>query len=96
MVTKIIWSNEAKSELKEIYNNLLDYTKSKRNSLNVIDDIVTTVEETKYPEQYQVDEIMGEPYRRIVVRNFKITYRIMNDNTIRIIGITFTYKNPIG
>lgn len=93
MVTKFIWSDVAKEDLKEIYQNLLEYTKSEQNSRNVINDILLKVEEVKYSNQYQVDEILGEPFRRIIVRDFKIIYKVDKKEVIRIISIISTFKN---
>jgi addiction module RelE/StbE family toxin len=93
LVTEIIWSDDAKVELEVIYADLLNYTKSKQNALSVINDIVSHVEGIKYPEQYQIDEIIGDSYRRLIVRNFRITYQIVSNHTIRVLGITSTYMD---
>jgi plasmid stabilization system protein ParE len=61
----------------------------------VINDILSETKNIKFAQQYQVDEILGEPYRRIVVRNYKIIYKVHSDIEIRILQIFDTRQNPI-
>lgn len=66
---KIIWTKTAKDSLKDICH--FYKPKSLRAAKNVINEIVETAKNVKYPQQYQIDEI-DERYRRMVVSNFKI------------------------
>lgn len=91
---KIIWSDEAKTDLKFIYERILHKTKSLTNSKNVKKDIIEASKHIQFTEQYQVDEFLGEPYRRIVVRHFKIIYVRNNEESISILKIFDTYKHP--
>lgn len=45
--------------------------KSIQGAKNVIRDIVSQSKNIYFVEQYQVDEILGEPYRRMIVRDYK-------------------------
>ncbi|MNL51362.1 hypothetical protein D3C87_1744550 [compost metagenome] len=48
-----------------------------------------------FVEQYQVDEFLGEPYRRMIIRDYKIIYKIHSQTEIRILQIFDTRQNPI-
>ena len=61
----------------------------------MINDILSETKNIKFAQQYQVDEILGEPYRRIVVRNYKIIYKVHSEVEIRILQIFDTRQNPI-
>jgi len=89
----IYWDNEAKSDLKLIFKFIK--IKSIQGAKNVVKDIVKQSKNIHYPEQYQVDEILGEPYRRMVVRDYKIIYKIHSETEIRILQIFDTRQNPI-
>lgn len=80
----IIWSNIAKADLRSIYNSLL-FKNSKETTRKIREEITSAPEAVVFPEQYQFDEIHTK-YRRIVVRNYKLLYRI-EDKTIRIISV---------
>ncbi len=78
------WSEEAIADLKFIYFNLLQRN-SKAASEKIRNDIFHASRGIVFPEQYQLDEIHAK-YRRIVVRNYKLLYRV-EDKTIRIISV---------
>ncbi|NUM41365.1 MAG: type II toxin-antitoxin system RelE/ParE family toxin [Leptospiraceae bacterium] len=90
---RIIWDNNAKTDLKLIYDFIK--LKSPQGAKNVINDIITNTKNIKFTQQYQIDEILGEPFRRIVVRNYKIIYKIQSESEIRILQIFDTRQNPI-
>jgi addiction module RelE/StbE family toxin len=90
---KILWDNEAKADLKLIFEYLK--LKSPQAAKNVIRDIVNQSKKIYFTEQYQVDEFLGEPYRRMVVRNYKLIYKIHSESEIRILQIFDTRQNPI-
>jgi plasmid stabilization system protein ParE len=90
---RIIWDNNAKADLKLIYDFIK--LKSPQGAKNVINDIVVASKGIKFTNQYQVDEILGEPFRRIVVRNYKVIYKVQSDSEIRILQIFDTRQNPI-
>ena len=89
----IHWDNEAKADLKLIFEFIK--IKSIQGAKNVVKDIVKQSKNIHYLEQYQVDEFLGEPYRRMVVRDYKIIYKIHSETEIRILQIFDTRQNPI-
>ena len=91
---KIIWSDEAKADLKFIHNRVLRKTKSIVNARNVKNDIIAASKNIDFIEQYQVDEFLGKPFRRIIVRHFKIVYFPENDSSIIILEIFDSYRSP--
>lgn len=90
---QILWDNQAKADLKLIFEYIK--LKSPQGAKNVVRDIITQSKSIHFTEQYQVDEFLGEPYRRMVVRNYKIIYKIQSETEIRILQIFDTRQNPI-
>lgn len=88
---RILWDNQAKADLKLIFDFL--QLKSPQGAKNVIRDIVKQSKNIHFTEQYQVDEFLGEPYRRMIVRNYKIIYKIHSETEIRILQIFDTRQN---
>jgi len=93
MVSKIqiIWGERAKNDMKDIH--LFYASKSKRAAVKVIDSIIKAAESIMFSEQYQVDEFLGEPYRRLIVKHCKIVYRFKN-NSIIIFRVFDTRQHP--
>lgn len=90
-IYKIIWTSQAKQDLKNIY----EYWKKKsvQGAKNVRSDILKSPKTIYYTKQYQVDDI-NPKYRRIVVRTYyKVLYR-ERKNTIYIMGIISTHQSP--
>ncbi len=90
---KILWDNQAKADLKLIFEFIK--LKSLQGAKNVIRDIVAQSKDIYFVEQYQVDEFLGEPYRRMIVRDYKIIYKVHSKTEIRILQIFDTRQNPI-
>ena len=88
---KILWDDQAKEDLKLIFDFIK--IKSLQGAKNVINDIVKQSKSIHYTEQYQVDEILGEPYRRMIVRDFKIIYKVHSETEIHILQIFDTRQN---
>ncbi|WP_298137654.1 type II toxin-antitoxin system RelE/ParE family toxin [Flavobacterium sp.] len=89
---QILWDNHAKADLKLIFEFIR--LKSPQGAKNVIRDIIIQSKSIHFTEQYQVDEFLGEPYRRMVLRNYKIIYKIQSESEIRILQIFDTRQNP--
>jgi plasmid stabilization system protein ParE len=88
---KIIWTSQAKQDLKNVY----EYWKKKtiQGAKNVRADILKSPNTIYYAKQYQVDDI-NPKYRRIVVRTFyKVLYREAQ-NTIFVVGVISTLQSP--
>lgn len=88
------WSNYAKADLKTIYQTIREFTQSQRSAENVRRDIVVRSKSIEFVDQNQVDEYLGEPYRRMVVRNYKIVYRPEGESEIRILQIFDVRQDP--
>jgi plasmid stabilization system protein ParE len=89
---KIIWTSQAKQDLKNIY----EYWKKKtiQGAKNVRFDILHSPITIYYAKQYQVDDI-NPKYRRIVVRSYyKVLYKESKNSTIYILGIICTEQSP--
>ena len=89
----IFWDNQAKADLKLIFEFIK--LNSPQGAKNVVRDIVAQSRRIHFIEQYQVDEILGEPFRRMIVRDYKIIYKIHSEYEIRILQIFDTRQNPI-
>jgi addiction module RelE/StbE family toxin len=89
----ILWDNQAKADLKLIFEFIK--LKSLQGAKNVIRDIVAQSKDIHFVKQYQVDEFLGEPYRRMIVRDYKIIYKIHSETEIRILQIFDTRQSPI-
>ena len=89
---KILWDNDAKADLKLIFDFIK--IKSPREAGNVIRNIVNHTKSIHFAEQYQVDEFLGEPFRRMIVSHFKIIYKVQSKTEIRILQIFDTKQKP--
>ena len=90
---KIVWDNVAKADLKIIYEFF--ELKSNQAAKNVINDIIKQSKNIHFAEQYQVDEFLGEPFRQMIVRSYKIIFKVNSENEIRILQIFDCRQNPI-
>ena len=89
---KIIWTDEAKADLKDIYTFIKK--KSPQGAKNVISDIRNAPKSVYFSHQNE-NEWYNIKYRRIVVRNYKILYRINEHKKELIIFAIFdTRQNP--
>ena len=86
MVTslEIIWSPESEKDLKLIYCLYSDKNETYANQ--VIFEIIHQTEKIIFPNQFQADEILGLPFRRFFVKNWRIIYQV-NQNQILIYRI---------
>lgn len=89
----ILWDNQAKSDLKLIFEYIK--LKSLQGAKSVIRDIVIQSKNIHFVEQYQIDEFLGEPYRRMIIRDYKIIYKIHSNTEIRILQIFDSRQNPM-
>lgn len=89
---KILWDSQAKNDLKLLFDFLK--IKSPQIASKVIQNLVNQTKKIRFTEQYQVDEFLGEPYRRMIVSHFKIVYKGHNEFEIRILQVFDTRQNP--
>ncbi|QMU64847.1 MAG: hypothetical protein GKR88_11465 [Flavobacteriaceae bacterium] len=91
---RVIWSRKARTELKHIFERVKEKTKSLQLATNTKTDILNASKEIVFIDQYQVEEFLGEPYRRIVVRHYKLIYKAQSESEIRILKVFDTFKHP--
>ncbi|WP_075343327.1 type II toxin-antitoxin system RelE/ParE family toxin [Tenacibaculum agarivorans] len=89
-----IWDNYAKEDLKRIYKFNKKYF-SLEFAKKIRDEIYQRVGDIVFLEQWQKDDILGEPYRRVVIRHYKIVYRVVNKEKIYILMVFDTRRDPI-
>lgn len=94
IVKSITWTLMARMDIADISENIRLYTKSKQAAQNVVADILFTIRGIKYINQYQIDVFLGEPYRRIIVRDYKVVYKKDDNNKIVILAVIPTRKQP--
>lgn len=97
MVKKIdvYWTAQAKSDLKYIFDWIKETSKSVEAATKVRDSIVEKSLNIHFTEQYQIDEFLGEPYRRMIEGNYKIIYEVVNSKEIKIVIIFDVRQNPV-
>jgi plasmid stabilization system protein ParE len=87
---KIIWSNQAKLALKDIYDYY--HEKSPQAAKNVTSDLLKAPKTIFFAKQYQLDDI-NPKYRRIVVRHYKILYK-EDQGVIQVVDIISSRQSP--
>ena len=86
----VVWTFEAENDLDDIYEFYLQV--SDKIALKIISEIILETDKIVFLEEFQVDEINSK-YRRIIVRHFKILYRVVT-NEIVIFGVFDSRQNP--
>lgn len=90
----VVWSDEAKADLKYIHDRILRKTKSVTNAGNVKRDIIKASKAIDYVRQFQEDEFLGNPYRRIIVRHFRMVYLPDSESSILVLEVFDSYTEP--
>lgn len=89
---KIKWSNEAKSDVKNIYDFVK--LKSVEAAKNLVTDTRNAPKSVVFENQYSADEYASQ-CRKIVVKNFKILYVAdVQNKIINVIAVFDTRENP--
>ncbi len=87
----VIWTKFAQQTL---YENWEFIAKTDLKYANFIaDKIIEASLSLKFTKQFQVEESLGEPYRRIIYRNYKIIY-VVKENLISIVRVFDTRQDP--
>jgi plasmid stabilization system protein ParE len=94
MPHKVVWSEQAIIDLKHIYDWLVEVTKSINLAKKVRTKLIKRSKEIYFSHQYQTDEILGEPYRRLIVGHYKIISKTLQHNQILVIRIFDARTNP--
>ncbi|WP_418264381.1 type II toxin-antitoxin system RelE/ParE family toxin [Flavobacterium faecale] len=89
---KIRWDIKAKEDLKIIHDFIA--IKSQQSAKKLVSEIIQLTKNIHFNRQYPIDEILGEPYRKITVKNYKIVYKIQSKTEIRILQIFDNRQNP--
>ncbi|PCH75967.1 MAG: hypothetical protein COB98_07590 [Flavobacteriaceae bacterium] len=92
---QVHWSENAKDDLRMIFDRVKRKTSSEKLAKNVVNEIYSAGISIKFSTQYQIDEILNKPYRRIIVSHYKIIYKAVTKKHIRILEVFDTYQNPI-
>lgn len=87
---KIIWTDQAKSALKHIYDYYKD--KSVQGAKHVKSDLLKSPKTILFAKQYQLDEI-NPKYHRIVVRDYKVLYK-EEKGVIQVVDIISSRQSP--
>ena len=87
---RTLWTRQALDSVRSIY--LFYKEKSPQSAGKLKKDLLQSPRKLYFSKQYQVDDI-NPAYRRIVVRNYKILYKIKGD-TIQIIDVFDTRQAP--
>ena len=90
----VVWSPQAKNDLKNIFEWIKKTTQSLQDAVSTRTDIINKSKQIVFVGQYQVEELLGEPFRRIIVRHYKIVYKAESKSQIRILKVFDTYKHP--
>jgi len=90
----VIWSDNAKADLKSIYEFIKLTSRSVQAAKNIRNDILVGSRNISFTEQYQVDEILGLSFRRMIVRHYKIIYKTQSDAEIRVLSVFDTRQDP--
>lgn len=88
---QIIWSAQAQEDLKTIYQFC-----KKQDQLyadRIIEQIIKSPENIIYQKQYQTDEFLGLPYRRLFIKHWRIVYK-SKGNIITVLKVFDTRQNP--
>lgn len=90
----VIWSNEAIEDLRKIFAITLELTQSRQGAIAVKRDILDRTKSIVFVSQHQTDEFLGEPYRRILVRQYRVVYIEKSKNEIQILMVFNNRHNP--
>ncbi len=89
---KIKWSNEAKLDIKNIYDFIK--LKSVEAAKNLITNIRNAPKSVIFENQYSTDEYVAE-CRKIVIKNYKIHYVAdIQNKTINVVAVFDIRQNP--
>ena len=89
---KIIWTDEAKADLKAIYDFIKN--KSAQGAKKVVSEIRNAPKSVYFPDQ-NTEEQYNKSYKRIIVHHYKVLYRIQEEKSELIIFSVFdSRQNP--
>jgi plasmid stabilization system protein ParE len=93
-VYRILWDTQALIAVEKIYKQILE--KSFQGAENVKNEIFERAESlSAFPERFPVDRDLKSPYRRCLVRNFRIIYRIYEERKDILIIYVWNSKRDV-
>ena len=60
----------------------------------IVQEIINEIDNLYFVRQYQIDEILGEHYRRIILRKYRVIYKVLSENEIEILEIFDNRQSP--
>jgi plasmid stabilization system protein ParE len=87
---KIIWTQQAKTALKSIFDYYKERSLQGANTLKA--ELLLSPKTIHFAKQYQIDEI-NPKYRRIVVRDYKVLYKEIR-GSLYVMDIVCTLQSP--
>lgn len=88
---QIIWSKDAEKDLKKVYQFC-----AKQDIIyahKIIVELIQSPEKILFIHQFQEDEYLGNAYRRLFIKNWRIVYKV-KDHKITILRVFDTRQNP--
>ena len=85
------WSQNAYEYLEAIFDF---YKENPEYGRKAVAKAIEKIDQVKYPEQYQEDEIIGLPYRWIITKNYRIIYKVLSPQDIEILQIFDNRQSP--
>ena len=85
------WSLKAYESLKGIFEYYKDVPEYGR---IITSQIIDQIDDLKYPEQHQIDDIICAPYRRIILKQYRIIYKVTSPSDIEILQIFSNRQSP--
>lgn len=90
-MARVVWTSPAMHSLKDIWIFFAEKDISLANKIS--SSIIEAALSIVFIEQYQIEESLGKPYRRIISGNYKIIYT-RDKNIIYIITVFDTRQDP--
>lgn len=99
MGKKIIWSPSSLGQLEQVFDDILESSKSLNIANRVVNDILKSVDiQSNQPEIYTLDKNKlnnDGTYRAYEVKTYNVAYRVLNDS-VRIIRVRYSGREPKG
>jgi plasmid stabilization system protein ParE len=85
------WSRRGFDSLRSIFEY---YGSDSNYGKRIVEEVIEKIDQLKYVEQYQVDEIVGAPYRRIIVGRFRVVYKVVSFEEIEVLQVFDNRQSP--
>lgn len=89
---QIVWDKLAINDLKDIFE-FNSQAFSIDFAIKARTEIIELVSGIRFAKQWQYDDILSKPYRRMLIRHYRIVY-LENKNTIQILRVFDSRQNP--